>query len=50
VYKYWRRGAALTSGVSAVDEPVQQVQDVRLGRRASLQRQFDSGKDRVLVV
>ena len=34
----------------AVDQPVKHVQDMRLGRRASLQRQFDSGKDGLFVV
>src|SRR5580704_10426197 len=34
----------------SVDQAVQQVQDVRLGRRASLQRQFNGGEHGLLVM
>ena len=34
----------------AVDQPVQQVQDMGLGRHAGLQRQFDGGEHGLLVV
>jgi hypothetical protein len=34
----------------AVDQPMQQVQDVRLGRRACLERQFHGGKHDLLVM
>ena len=34
----------------AVDQPVQDVQDVRLGWRASLQRQFDGCQHRLLIM
>src|SRR5277367_2954722 len=34
----------------SVDQAVQQVQNMRLGRRASLQRQFDGGEHGLLVV
>src|ERR1700678_1184825 len=33
-----------------VDQSVQQVQDMRLGRRAGLQRQFDGGKHGLFVM
>src|SRR5271156_1204397 len=34
----------------SVDQPVEQVQNMRLGRRASLQRQFDGREHSLLVV
>ena len=41
---------AVTLAGLAVDQPVQEVEDVGLGGNAGLQRQFDGAEDRLLVV